>query len=122
MDVFPEGHVHAGGGTSGWRCRQRWHGRPKIPPGDGLPQSRRPETRPPDIRSGTKDGSEAARGAIGPPALRDHAELSMPFRKYGFVGLTDESVCPTCGAGASACQNFLPHLLRERLLNTSVNF
>src|ERR1019366_5482782 len=75
MDVFPEGHVHAGGGTSGRRCRQRWHGPPKIPPGDGLPQSRRPETRPPDIRNGIKDGSEAARGAIGPPALRDHAEL-----------------------------------------------
>src|ERR1017187_10170752 len=60
MDVFPEGHVHAGGGTSGRRCRQRWHGPPKIPPGDGLPQSRRPEARPPDIRSGTEDGSEAA--------------------------------------------------------------
>src|ERR1019366_8512269 len=37
------------------------------------------ETGAPDIRSGIKDGSEAARGAGGPPALRNHAELRDGF-------------------------------------------
>ena len=68
--TFSEGLVHIGGDTFGKRHRQGGHSAPEISSGDGLPQSRRPETWAPDVGRGAEDGpklpeAQAARRAFG---------------------------------------------------------
>lgn len=56
------------------------HGRPEIPSGDGVPQSRQTRARTPDAGCGFKNGSKAARGTSGPPGFRVRPEVERPCR------------------------------------------
>jgi tetratricopeptide (TPR) repeat protein len=75
MDALPEGPVFHGRDESAGHEHQGEHRSPEIPSGDGLLQSRRPETGPCVAGRGAENGPNPARSADGPTGLLDRPQL-----------------------------------------------